>query len=675
MTTTSLTPNNYRLNNCLNFIEDVNSGNSNYYVFVAQPSQFLAGVAPSQLISGIPLIYDDTYQTTTDPYQSMVFGKLVTPADVNLVIKNNNWVSNTVYAAYDDSDPLLWSKQFYVVINASSYYHVFKCLSNHFNTPSTIPPNFSDVDATDSNYRTSDGIQWRYIYTTPSFDVTQFGSINYIPVTPNTSVQASAVDGAIDVIELLSVGAGYSNYVNGTFSVSDVQLQGNSTLYSITNAASSTPHFYDGGVLYITADPNGNSTGQFQTILNYVINATTKYVQLAAPFTAIPQNGAQYQINPGVAIAGDGYQTENAAAWAVVNSLSNTIDRIEMLNRGAGYSFMKASVLASSVVGVINAASVRPIYSPPGGHGIDPAMELFCNTACLGIFFADNENQTIPAVNQYQKIGIIKNPLFANVQVSMSNVVGGFIVEETVQKINNPIKLYGTVVSTGNTTLISANGDFLNQLTIGNFYYITDTLSFNQLLTVASVVNSSVFKTTINCPSTSNNLFLYAVNSYSNGTVTTYTPGVLNLRDVQNPIIIGDFLIGESSGAIGTVTATSRNGTLKNFNTFVQCFTYAVSALTGTFIPNEMVYQGSLASANALLFSANSGSILTTNQIGAFTTSAAIVGNSSGASAVISAVYTPELDPGSGQILYLENFDAIVRSGSQQETFQIFLNF
>jgi hypothetical protein len=675
MTTTSLATNNYRLNNCLNFIEDVNSGNSNYYIFAGQPSQFLAGVAPSQLISGIPIMYDDDYQTTVDPYQSMLFGKLVTPADVNEVIGNYNWVSNTVYAKYDDSDPLLWSKQFYVVINASSYYHIFKCLNNHFGAPSTIPPNFSDVDATDSGYRTSDGYEWRYIYTTPSFDVAQFGSINYIPVTPNTSVQASTVDGAIDVVEVLSVGVGYSNYINGTFSVADVQLQGNSTLYSITNSASSVPHFYDGGVLYITADPNGNSAGQFQPILGYFVNATTKYVQLQAPFTAIPQNGAQYQINPGVAIVGDGYQTGNAAAWAVVNASSNTIDRIEMLNRGAGYSFTAASVLASNVVGLISPASIRPIYSPPGGHGFSPAMELFCNTACIGMFFEDNENFTIPAVNQYQRIGIIKNPLFANVQINMSNVVGGFIVGESVQDINDPRKLYGNVVSTGNSTLIATNGDFVNQLNINEFYYITDGIAFNQLLTVASVVNSSVFTTTTNCLSTSNNLFLYEANSYSNGVVTTYSPGVINLTNVQNPIQVGDFLIGGNSGAIGTVSATAMNGTQKTFGTFVQCFTYTVSALTGTFLSNELVFQGSLGNANALLFSANSGTILTTNQIGAFTTSTTIVGNSSGASATISAIYPPELDIGSGQILYLENFDAIIRSGSQQETFQIYLNF
>jgi len=660
------------LNNALDFIEDVNSTNSNIYLFAGQPSPFTAG-GPTT-----PQYYDDVNNVTYAPYHAMLFGKLVANNDVCPVVSNYNWVSNTVYAKFDDQDPLLSLKQFYVVINASAYSHVFKCLDNHFGVPSTIPPNFSDVDANDSSYRTSDGYLWKYLFTCSSFTVGQFGSLNYFPYQPNTAVQVAAINGAIDVIEVNSIGIGYSNYVNGTFSVADIRLQGNNLLYSIVNAASATTNFYNGCVLYVTADPNGNATGLYETIVQYTVNATTQFVQLANPFSVSPQNGAQYQIYPGVNIVGDGYQTVNAFAWAVVNASTNTIDRVEMLQRGAGYVYAAAQVVSSNTVGVSNAAVLNPIQSPPGGHGANPLAELYCNTVCVELTFDRSETNTLPVVNQYQQIGLIKNPQFANVEVHLTNATGGFIIAETVYKISNPIELQGSANLYNNTTITASNSDFLNQLTVGSYVYLTDQATYHQFCNVISVINSSMFIVASNTNSSAANISIYQVRSKSIGpgpTVIKYNTGVVNLTGITNPFNVGDFIIGAASGAVGNVSAVYRNGVLKNFNTFVQCFVYNVTSNTGTFTPNEVVFQTNMQTANALLFSANASTILTTNQIGAFTTSQNVVGNSSGASATISAVYTPELTFGSGDVLYIENMTAIPRNANQAEQFQLYLSF
>lgn len=648
-------------------MNELDSNNSNYYLFAGQPANFAT--------PGIPQNYDDVFETIYDPYHSMIFGKKLDTGDFVPVIKNYNYVANTKYAKYNDSDPLLTEKQFYVVINADSYYHIFKCLDNHFDSYSTIPPNFADVDATDSVYRTSDGYAWKYMYSVSSILVTQFGSLDYIPYQANSLVQDAAIDGAIDIVEVLANGAGYSNYTNGVFSISDIRLNGNSIIYALSNSASLISNYYNGGILYIISDPNGNATGQYRKIEFYTVNATTKFVQLESPFAPSPQNGSQYQIYPGINIIGDGYQTINADAWAIVNASTNTIDRVEMLNRGEKYTFANAYVISSNTVPVSINAVIRPIYSPPGGHGANVLAELYCGVLAAGVQFNDTEGDTIPSNNRYQKIGILKNPLFANVELTLANSVGIFIVGETLHKINDPILLQANVTAYSNTFITGNNSDFENQLKINDFVHITNGAAFSQLLTVNSVINSSALYLNSNCEANSSSLSIYKINSYSNAIITNYISNIINITGVKNPFEINDYVIGELSGAIGYVADVQRNGISKTFSTFIQCFKYNISANNGIFTENELVYQTNTSTANALMFFSNSSVMLTTNQIGFFTTTANVIGANSGAEAALSQIYKPELKFGSGSVLFLQNFDPVERANTQYEAFKLFLSF
>jgi hypothetical protein len=46
---------------------------------------------------------------------------------------------------YDDQDQYLNLKNFYSIVKASSFYHIYKCLDNNGNTASTITPDISHI--------------------------------------------------------------------------------------------------------------------------------------------------------------------------------------------------------------------------------------------------------------------------------------------------------------------------------------------------------------------------------------------------------------------------------------------------------------------------------------------------------------------------------------------------
>ena len=90
-------------------------------------------------------IYDDLNDTMIDIYRNMIQGKVIASDQVVLAIRNIPYLSNTIYDMYDDQDIELSKKNFYTVVNEESYYHLYKCLDNNMNSPSTAQPTFSHI--------------------------------------------------------------------------------------------------------------------------------------------------------------------------------------------------------------------------------------------------------------------------------------------------------------------------------------------------------------------------------------------------------------------------------------------------------------------------------------------------------------------------------------------------
>jgi hypothetical protein len=663
-----------------NFITEIVGNVNYYYVFAGRsipyPNGDTAIVQPTNA---------DDY-LVIDTYQNMLFGKMVENTDLAYMIPRYEWEANsTVYAMYNNDDPNLYNKNFYTVVNAVSEYYVFKCLYNAGGGPSIIEPAFGDTGAEDSYYQTSDGYFWKYLYTVDKTTFDKFSTINYMPVFPNSNVIANTVDGAIDLIILSTdqfgnpiAGSGYDNYLQGHFSVSDIQVGGNNLLFAVSNSASITNSFYVDCILYING---GTGHGQYKLINEYRVIGNIKEVVINSVFSIVPDATSTYQINPYVQVIGDQNVTINCEGMALINAYnSNGIYQIAILNRGEGYRIATANVLTDASVGIIVNSQLQVIIPPTGGHGFNVIDELGATSLCIGVEFANNEGNTISTQTNFRTIGVLKNPLFSNVVLSLYNTTGNpgtngnFIIGEPVYQIN-PIALAGTVaVTEACNYIVGTNTNFTNQFNVNNYVYIISgsNVYFSQ---VAAVANDTLLTTYNYCLFTSVTANVSLANIISNGVVTATSISTLNLSNVAGIIIENQIIVGSLSYAVANVVSFKINDISKDFITFNQMNKYYGTVQSGTFISGEKVYQYSLSEANAVFNSINSIAFYVSNQVGQFSVGNNIIGSNSGAVFAVSSFIPGDIMVDSGEILYLENDPVIQRSDNEEEYIQIILNF
>lgn len=648
------------------------ASNTEYYIFTADHVD--------RTTNTIPTPVDKNREVEFGAYHNMLFGKRLTSSDIKPMIRKIEWTSGTYYDMYDDNDDTLIDKNYYVMVDETSFLHVYKCLDNNGNTPSTSQPTFSHITGSNTSlYETSDGFRWKYMYSFSASEDNQFSTAEFIPVIANSDVVSQADRGAIDIIKVDDGGKNYGNYTSGTFVSGDIRVSGNDVLYAISNNSLNTTNgYYTGCLLYIST---GDGAGQYRTVSDYFTNGSGSYVTINVAFTTVPSNGDEYQVNPEVVVVGDGQQTTNAVARALINSTStNSVYRVEMLNRGADYRYHVATVTANSVVGVTSTANVRPIYSPVKGHGANASYELGTKHYAIGVNFANSEANTIPTLNDYEKVGLMINPFFTNVYVTYTSSNGTFLNGETVRRID-PIQV--DTAATINTTsgVVSSNtGQYNTQFSNGDWVYLkAGNNSAHMLSQVNNITNATYMTISANGNFACTNTVIYIANVSAQGVVNaTVNSTVMVFNNVAGIFSTDDTFVGVSTGSKAVVNSISRNGVAKDFSTFVNMFKYEATITSGSFTNDEYVFEGvSLATstANARIHSANvdggTATIFTTNNVGEFTNNNTMEGNTSGATATITAKYNPELLHGSGDVVFLENIQAVSRANNQTETLKL----
>lgn len=634
--------------------------NNAYYMFAGKHTEFPDG--DTTVIQP-----ENTRQSLyIDTYENMLFGKKITENDIKFMIPRNTWTSGTVYSMYQHDDANLFNEDFFVVADEGSNYHVFKCLDNNGGTPSTIKP--SDTNPTTPFYQTSDGYQWKYMYTVDSTTFNKFSTIDYMPVVENANVVANAVSGAIDVITVTAGGAGYDNYIDGQFNSTDIRIAGNNLAYGISANASSTNGFYTDCYLYITGSGAGN--GEYKRIVNYINDGTHKKVIVESPFTATINSTSTYAISPIVQITGDGDQTVNCVARALINAASsNSIYRVEIIDRGADYRIATATALYSNVVPVSNTASMKVIIGPKGGHGSDVVNELGANRVGFSVKFSNTESGTIQANNEFRTAGILKNPEFTNVYLDFSSSNGTFLVGETAYQYN-PIELSGTVsVSTTANTVTGTGTTFDTQVKAGD-HILLAAGGTNYFAVVDTVTSNTSLRLTANAGFTNTAATFALVNTTAQGVVSSAPTGAIELTNVSGVFESGKTVFGINSSATGTIDTIEINGVQKGFTTFNQMIVFE-GVQTGTFTPNETVTQENGGSAK--LHSINSGKMYVTNQIGIINVGDSVIGASG--SFAITAKYPGDIVVDSGDVIYVENFPAIERASDRSETIKVIVEF
>ena len=173
-------------------------------------------------------------------YNNMIFAKKLNLDDYSYMIRFVKWEEGNTYDMYDDTDPLLLEKNFFVVSEESdNNYSVFKCIYNGkiergnsvYVPPVSDKPLSGETSADDEYYRTADGYVWKFMCFIARREFEKFSTSKYVPVKEDQAVKAAARNGSIDHIFLEGVGSNYNGYAYG--SVKQSAVAGNPKIFSL----------------------------------------------------------------------------------------------------------------------------------------------------------------------------------------------------------------------------------------------------------------------------------------------------------------------------------------------------------------------------------------------------------------------------------------------------------
>lgn len=461
----------------------ISSNSSYYYVFAANPVEYTGNT---------PATTNDDYSTLFYNDWSLLFGKKVTNNDIMPVIRKIVWESNTIYSMYDNTSNSMYTEDYYVVKSPSIVggdYLIYKCLDNANGSTSTQPPD--QIQST--SFRKSDGYLWRYITSISDAQYKKFATNDYVPIYANATIVSGATNyNGIEVVMIENEGSGYNTYNDG-----DVQTVVNSTLIQIESTASTDNNFYTKNAIYIYNE--ASATSQLKVVSSYVSNSSGNWVYLdsAANTTNITPSITKYKISPRVVFDTDGIAVPSA--YSVINTVSNSISNVVIIDTGYGISRANVSIISNSSFGT--GANLYAIVPPPGGHGSNPEIEMNILGYCISVSFSNTESNTISSDILYNKIGILKNPytlnanntkgslytsntfsslLKANVSSNAVFDVGDTVIGQTSNALgivafsnSTVVHLVGDKKFSNSETVVSSNGAVSTTLsinTLGNIY-------------------------------------------------------------------------------------------------------------------------------------------------------------------------------------------------------------
>ena len=552
--------NKFKLNQVQLITADLATNTNPHYVFLARHMPY-KNAAGDTIDSAPPEVDASVDGTTYDVYRHMICAKKITSNDVAPMVRYVEWQSGLIYDQYDHRDASLATKNWYVVVRRGTNYDVFACLGNNNGGYSTISPSYHDSTPAESGgYETlSDRYRWKYMYTVTQQQYDKFATSGYIPVFPNSEVTGNSVPGSIDYVSVTYAGSAYDSYHSGL--ITESAVGGDQRLYTIGTTAAVNNHFYDGCVLTIVGGPG---VGQTRTIVDYsVVSSTIKRVRLDSPFETIPTGVSSYEISPAVLLVGDG--TGFAGRALVNSSSSNSIWKVEVLDRGVNYTWADATVVGNTG-GLTNYATVAPIISPFNGHGSNVAEELEATALGISVNFSSGASLgRVLDVNEFRTIGLIKKPMFNEVTLTVDNSnnfeVGDYVVQTytgaygyvdsilttTTMALTNVVGYFVTGQTvTANTTAapsatistIVGQSTYVDQTTKYNLSSINGSFQQDELLTQASS-NARVYF--------ANTTVVRATNIYGNfASAETSVPGQLTNINGQTSL---------ANGSVQSITA------------------------------------------------------------------------------------------------------------------------
>ena len=343
-----------------------------YYLFVGRSASWPEGDTEDD----VPTPTDASANTSFAYWRDILAMRRITDDDLVHVIPRYDWQANEEYSMYNHNiDPASFTanvvsgnaRPMYVMTNERE---VFKCIYDGRVNTSAISVNSVEPTTAGqelvSDFTTATGTPynnyiWKYLFTVSSPDAEKYLTVDYIPL--RASHMALNTDGDV----------------------------------------------YD------------DDTSQFQ-VFDHARTSNGGIQQMI-----VDAGGVDYANPPTITIIGDGTGAEASAVLS-----GNTIVSITMVTPGTGYSFATATLTANADSG--SGATATPIISPRNfyknssgifyttNHGVNIEEELGAKYVMLYVQLYGNETGQISTVNEYRRIGIMKNPILTTGELAIANM-------------------------------------------------------------------------------------------------------------------------------------------------------------------------------------------------------------------------------------------------------------
>ena len=283
-------------------------------------------------------------------------------SDVSRVAPRYNWTNGGIYSAWNNrfhSNNLFIAGQdeddpFYVMTSTNAVYTCIKQGVDVFGqvANSTVPPSITDTNV--KTFETSDGYQWKYLYTVGTNDTQKFLTSSYLPTE--------------EVIEILD-SAGNSNL--DPFQQDQLAIQ-----------LAAVP----GEIIGVEIDSAGR---------NFVDGT----YELEFDGVPLMENGVEKTIVP-------------ARAWAKV--LNNVLVDVTMREPSTGIwhfgeNYYNATVRFKDPVSG-DSYKLRPIIGPVKGLGAQAQIDLNSTALMYNVILSGTEAGSAIVDNDFRQVGLIRNP-------------------------------------------------------------------------------------------------------------------------------------------------------------------------------------------------------------------------------------------------------------------------
>lgn len=639
-----------------------------YYIVAAKTQEFDSNT--------IPEVSESLYDTFYKSHDEILFGKLVANTDVVNMVRKIDWVEGGTYIPYSHLTVDLHTKDFYVVSDQDDgSYGVFKCIHKPpFIEPTTFDkPLISEVSASDEIYITSDGYQWKYMFTIDEVNYNKYATENYVPIIENSNVVANAVSGTIDSIMVSNTGALYNSYASGRFI--EINFGGNTLKHRVisddytevlTYDLISSNGTFDTGAVSIHVDAetsNGTihsvGTNSISIVIDDTTSLITKQTVLTSNVTVETANATATVINirreslPILSTANDFY---NGCSLYIHTGVGGgqilDIDDYEF-NSGSYYVTLNDTFTidpdGSSYFKIL--PNLEIIGDGTGAKAI-PKIDSTANTIVDVEVVNRGSGYTYASIDIHANTGI----LAANGDIvnPTSATLTPIIAPKGGHGSNAANELYGSA--------LGISGSFVTTEVSSDYPFSKILLIRNPLLDGLEISFASYGSEFSN-----GELIIQDVTG-AQGTISDIDGlnDVITLTNISGIFDASNIVRGQTSN--NSLTPSSINNDMSTFNNVVEL---EVTVSTGTFQVGDSIANNGVS---AYVAKVTANSLFIVDRFGTFSVDNEITGSLSGATATIDAVGTSDLIDNSGDIIYIETTEEITRTPSTTENIKLVLD-